>query len=293
MWSCRRLVSVALPAASGCSGLPWSSWKNQSGVCWYQTSVCPYTRILLSRAKFMMAIASELGRKAWVVASYHWPGLKWFSGVTWSKCLSSSCDGLPTVSRLSIATPIGKSTVSLIGVRSWIGLVSVVIRMSSTRYVYGTFGSRLAVPMYTWSVVGSVPAGAVPGAVHCALTVVHAPAVIVVLPIHSNCGFITKRTPADPAVPSASRTFIEKVYVLPAWNRPVGLWMPTKSWARLLTLSTLPPSGPSTTVSVLESPPLCVQVPVVPFSKSTLLTVVTCGPTGGPEMRSEERRVGK
>lgn len=162
----------------------------------------------------MMATASELGRKV-PFASYHASGLKWFSGVTWSKCLSSSCEDSPTVSRLSIATPIGKSTVSLIGVRSWTTLIAVVIWMSSMRYVYGTFGSRFPVPMYSCSVVGSVPAGAVPGAVHWPVTVVQPAAVIVVLPIHSNCGFITKRTPADPAVPAARRAFIDSVYVLP------------------------------------------------------------------------------
>ncbi len=42
----------------------------------------------------------------------------WFSGVTWPKCLLSSCAAAPEVSRLSIATPTGKSTVSWSPVRS-------------------------------------------------------------------------------------------------------------------------------------------------------------------------------
>jgi hypothetical protein len=59
------------------------------------------------------------------------------------------------------------------------------------------------------------------------LTVVHSAAVIVVLPIQVNEGFMTKRTPALPATPSASRALIEKVYSTPGSKRPVGLWMPT------------------------------------------------------------------
>ena len=58
----------------------------------------------------MMAIAWACGRKL-RSASYHASGFMWFSGVTWLKWRGSSCDGEPAVSRLSMATPSGKSTV--------------------------------------------------------------------------------------------------------------------------------------------------------------------------------------
>ena len=71
----------------------------------------------------------------WWSASYQASGFMEFSGVTWSKCLSSSCDAAPVVSRLSIAAPTANGTVSLIGVRSWTvdaaGLVTC--RSSSSR----------------------------------------------------------------------------------------------------------------------------------------------------------------
>jgi len=40
----RRSRMICLSAAELVRKLPWSSWKNQSGVCWYQTSVWPCTR---------------------------------------------------------------------------------------------------------------------------------------------------------------------------------------------------------------------------------------------------------
>ena len=68
-------------------------------------------------------------------ASYHASGFMKFSGVIWSKCLSSSCDAGPEVSRLSIATPMWKGTVLLSGVMSWTtgGAGLVTTRSSKSR----------------------------------------------------------------------------------------------------------------------------------------------------------------
>ena len=81
----------------------------------------------------MIAVAS-----GWIanarLASYQASGFMWFSGVSWSKCRRTSAAGEPAVSRESTATPMLKSTVSLIGVRSSMsGSSSAVTTTSSTR----------------------------------------------------------------------------------------------------------------------------------------------------------------
>ncbi len=59
------------------------------------------------------------------------------------------------------------------------------------------------------------------------VTVVQASAVIVVLPTQVYAGSTTKRTPAEPALPSANLTFIEKAYCPPGWRRFPGALMPS------------------------------------------------------------------
>ena len=77
-------------------------------------------------------------------ASYQASGFMWFSGVIWSKWRVRSSAAAPDVSRLSIATPTGKSVVSLMPVRSSItGGSPVATRTSSTRIVYGVSWSVL------------------------------------------------------------------------------------------------------------------------------------------------------
>ena len=81
MWSCRRLRRIALSASLEVSGVPSSCWKNQSGVCWYQTRVWPQTRVPVACAKSMSVLASGLIRK-FLLASYQPSGFIEFSGVT-------------------------------------------------------------------------------------------------------------------------------------------------------------------------------------------------------------------
>ena len=83
----------------------------------------------------MTASASAFSVTNALSASYQASGFMKFSGVTWSKCLVSSCDAVPEVSRLSIAAPTAKGRVSLIGVMSWMVAAAGLVtwRSSSSR----------------------------------------------------------------------------------------------------------------------------------------------------------------
>ena len=121
--------------------------------------------------------------------------------------------------------------------------------------------------MYTCSVDGSAPAAGV----KVPLTVVHELPLTVALPTHVKLGLTTKRTSAVPG--ASSLTSIVSVYSTPGVSRPVGLWMPSKSFARLPTRSAL---SPSTSITLSDGPPLWVQGLHVPFSKSSDDTTVSC-----------------
>ena len=92
----------------------------------------------------------------------------------------------------------------------------------------------------------------------------------VALPTQVKLGFTTKRTSALPGV--SSLTCIVNVCSTPGVSRPVGLWMPSKSFARLPTRSAL---SPSTSTTLSDGPPLWVQGLHVPLSKSSDVTTVS------------------
>ena len=129
-WSASELVS----------GSPAAFWKNQAGVWLCQTSTWPYTRRSFSWAKSMMAVAWACRTKL-RSASYHASGFMWFSGVTWLKWRRSSCDGEPAVSRLSMATPSGKSTVV------WMPGMSSMTAGSGTRSTMSSTRNGLVLPV--------------------------------------------------------------------------------------------------------------------------------------------------
>jgi hypothetical protein len=139
-WVLRRsrmscwLAASWSPVASS-SQFPASSWKNQSGVCWYQTRLCPYTRMSFFCAYCMSVSASALVVTKWWSASYQPSGFMVFSGVTWSKCLARSWPAPPLSCALDTAAPTGNGRVSLIGVMSWTGWAvgAVTVRSSKSR----------------------------------------------------------------------------------------------------------------------------------------------------------------
>ena len=115
--------------------------------------------------------------------------------------------------------PLSKSVLRTVTVGG--GAAGAVIRMSSTRIVYGA--ACWVLPTYTWVAAGSVPAGRV----YVPLMVVQPELLIVVLATQLKAGLTTNRTSVVPAVPSGSRARIEKVYTTSGSSRPVGDWMPS------------------------------------------------------------------
>ena len=115
--------------------------------------------------------------------------------------------------------PSSKSTEVMISAVG--GAAGAVIRMSSTRIVYGA--ACWVLPTYTWVAAGSVPAGRV----YVPLMVVQPELLIVVLATQLKAGLTTNRTSVVPTVPSGSRARIEKVYTTSGSSRPVGDWMPS------------------------------------------------------------------
>ncbi len=89
MCVCSRAVRTALSASLSVSQPPLAFLKSESGVWECHTSVWPYRRMWLSRAYCISASAWGFDVTNVPFASYQVSGFIWFSGVIWSKCLSS------------------------------------------------------------------------------------------------------------------------------------------------------------------------------------------------------------